>query len=451
MDNDRIKNSLGQAILNNEWSHAYLLIGSRGTGKTTTARLIAKTVNCPNRKKGEEPCNKCESCQAVTAGSSVDVIEIDAASHTGVDDIRDLREKARLAPTASKFKVYIIDEVHMLSTSAFNALLKTLEEPPTHVIFILATTDPHKLPETITSRCLISDFGKAEKSEIISGLKRIAREEKLKVNEEVLVQVTDLARGSHRDAAKILEQLSQMSANIGLELIDSLNASNFDAVSEKLFKYLVWGEKNKALPLVETETGGEEIKVIGLTNNLLTLIKNKILTGDKEVSGTDFWWLTERLMASQRLVPDCPVPQLPLEAVLAEWFEKKSAEPTLRHAEPRLNRGNLVSASPANAGSDKPRDPDIHQDDTFGQIVAKWPEIVAATKPFNHSLMAVLKAGKPKQIAGDYLIVGVLYKFHKEKLEETKNRDTLEKVISDIIGKHIKTKFELEVKKNGNV
>src|SRR5574340_569092 len=132
LDNQKIKETLGKALLANNFGHAYLLIGPRGTGKTTVARLIAKVVNCQNRKKGEEPCNRCASCKAITEGTSLDVIEIDAASNTGVDDIRDLREKVKLAPTSSKYKVYIIDEVHMLSTSAFNALLKTLEEPPTH-------------------------------------------------------------------------------------------------------------------------------------------------------------------------------------------------------------------------------------------------------------------------------------------------------------------------------
>jgi DNA polymerase-3 subunit gamma/tau len=182
IDNSEIRETLGKSLLENKFSQAYLLVGTRGSGKTSMARLIAKVVNCTGRKLGEEPCNKCESCVAITDGRSLDVVEIDAASNTGVDDIRDLREKVKLAPVQGKFKIYIIDEVHMLSTSAFNALLKTLEEPPEHVIFVLATTDPQKLPETIVSRCLVYDFKTASKEELVRSLSRVVAGEKIKVD-----------------------------------------------------------------------------------------------------------------------------------------------------------------------------------------------------------------------------------------------------------------------------
>lgn len=417
IDSVKIRESLGKSILEDNWSHAYLLLGSRGTGKTTTARLIAKTVNCTKRKKGEEPCNKCDSCKSISTGSSMDVIEIDAASHTGVDDIRDLREKVKLAPGLSKHKVYIIDEIHMLSTSAFNALLKTLEEPPSHVIFVLATTDPQKLPETIISRCLVYDFGKAQQDEVVTGLKKIAAAEKLKVEEDVLTRIAQIATGSHRDAAKILEQLSSQSAKIDLALLDRLNTSSFNVQSKELLELLVRGKKEEAFTLIEESVDNNDLKVSALTNGLLFLLQEIILLKEKsEFSSKDLWWLMEKLIDSKNLSVNCPVPQLPLEILVAEWCDKIPKE-----------KESII----------------IEKSDLFNLIESKWPEIVAATKSHNHSLMAVLKAGSPKGINGSVLTIGVLYKFHKEKLEETKNRDTLEKVISDIIGTVIEVKFEL--------
>lgn len=432
LDSIRIRESLGTAILNNEWSHAYLLVGKRGTGKTTTARLIAKTINCTDRKKGEEPCNKCNSCLSISGGSSMDVIEIDAASNTGVEDIRDLREKVKLAPSASKYKVYIIDEVHMLSNSAFNALLKTLEEPPAHVVFVLATTDPQKLPETIVSRCLVYDFGRAQQDEIISGLKKIAISENLKIEEIVLVRVAQISAGSHRDAAKILEQLAQQSAKIDLELLDSLNTPNFESQAKELFKLMVRGEKQGALKLIEEETASDETKVLVLTNSLLSLLQEVILSKEKsEISGKDLWLLMQKLIEAINLSKNCPVAQLPLEILVADWCDS-----------------HVIATPPAGVGkqSSNEEPEQIVYNDTFELIKEKWPEIVLATKPFNHSLMAVLKAGNPIKMTGHELVISVLYKFHKEKLEEAKNRDTLEKVISDIIGAPIKVKFELAKK-----
>ncbi|MCX6808443.1 MAG: DNA polymerase III subunit gamma/tau [Candidatus Berkelbacteria bacterium] len=196
--------------------HAYLLTGPRGIGKTSTARLLAKAINCEKtvearKNKTEysgEPCNECENCIAINEGRAIDVIEIDAASHTGVDDVRDLIEKAKLQPTRMSKKVYIIDEVHMLSKSAFNALLKTLEEPPLHVVFILATTESHKIPATILSRAQRYDFRRADKADLIENLKRVAVAEKIEIDDASLELIALSAAGGHRDALSLLEQVS---------------------------------------------------------------------------------------------------------------------------------------------------------------------------------------------------------------------------------------------------
>src|ERR1700722_6921705 len=186
LDSAAVRDTL-HAVLQNDVSHAFLFTGPKGLGKTSTARIVAKVVNCERRKKGEvEPCNECDQCVSITNGTNVDVLEIDAASNRGIDEIRELKEKIRLAPVAAKRKVYIIDEVHMLTTEAFNALLKTLEEPPEHAMFILCTTEAHKVPETIISRCFQVQFKPAKDKEIARSLTRIIEGEEINIEKDVL-------------------------------------------------------------------------------------------------------------------------------------------------------------------------------------------------------------------------------------------------------------------------
>ncbi len=199
-----IVKTLQNAVLKHKIAHAYLFCGPRGTGKTTVAKLMAKAVNCPHNEKA--PCNECDSCLSIQAGTHPDIIEIDAASNNGVDEIRDLIEKVKYSPIEGKYKVYIIDEVHMLSQGAFNALLKTLEEPPTHVIFILATTEPHKVLPTIISRCQRFDFTRVNQSEIGSRVREVLTAEKIKYEDGVIRLISQLAEGGLRDALSILEQ-----------------------------------------------------------------------------------------------------------------------------------------------------------------------------------------------------------------------------------------------------
>jgi DNA polymerase-3 subunit gamma/tau len=213
---DHVVQTLQNAIRSERVGHAYLFAGPRGTGKTTTARLLAKAVNCLAESPAERPCDRCEHCQAVNNGRFLDLIEIDAASNTSVDDVRDLRDKINFAPTQGKYKVYIIDEVHMLSTAAFNALLKTLEEPPPHAIFILATTEIHKIPATVLSRCQRHEFRRIPVRLIVQHLQHLCQQEKVDVDEETLTLIARQATGSLRDAISLLDQLASTGGPIRL-------------------------------------------------------------------------------------------------------------------------------------------------------------------------------------------------------------------------------------------
>ena len=203
---EHVTRTLKNALKEKRFSHAYLFSGPRGTGKTSTAKIFAKAVNCLEGP-APEPCNRCEPCRRIAEGSLMDVVEIDAASNRGVDEIRDLRDKVKFAPTEVRYKVYIVDEVHMLTTEAFNALLKTLEEPPDHVIFILATTEPHKLPQTIRSRCQHFPFHRISFREIVRHLHRICDAQSVEVDEAALATIARAADGGMRDALSLLDQV----------------------------------------------------------------------------------------------------------------------------------------------------------------------------------------------------------------------------------------------------
>ena len=219
---DHVVTTLKNAIAADRVAHAYLFAGSRGTGKTTLARLLAKAVNCLNPDPTKRPDNQCENCKAVNENRFLDLIEIDAASNTSVDDVRDLRDKINFSPSQGKYKIYIIDEVHMLSTAAFNALLKTLEEPPPHAIFVLATTEIHKIPATVSSRCQRHEFRRVPVDEIVGNLKKIIQAEKIQADDDALIQIARQSAGGMRDAQSLLDQLSSMGEKITLALAQTV-------------------------------------------------------------------------------------------------------------------------------------------------------------------------------------------------------------------------------------
>ncbi len=246
-----IARMLKNALLQQKISHAYIFSGPRGVGKTTTARILAKALNCKNGPD-ESPCGACESCRAVTEGSSVDVIEIDGASNNSVDDVRDLRERVKYAPSGGKYKIYIIDEVHMLSGSAFNALLKTLEEPPSHVIFVLATTEMKKIPATVLSRCQHMPFRRIASAVIKARLQHIVDSEKIGISSHALGLVAKAADGSMRDSLTILDQVSSFSDEITEEQVQNLLGLTDFGMLAKTAHALILGNRTDLIEIVES-------------------------------------------------------------------------------------------------------------------------------------------------------------------------------------------------------
>lgn len=248
--------TLRNAIVADRVAHAYLFAGPRGTGKTTLARLLAKAVNCQNEDKSKRPCNECDYCRAVSENRFLDLIEIDAASNTSVDDVRDLRDKINFAPTQGKFKIYIIDEVHMLSTAAFNALLKTLEEPPPHAIFVLATTEIHKIPATVLSRCQRHEFRRVPVDEIVANLKRIVTAENIQADDEALALIARQSAGGMRDAQSLLDQLSSTGERITMELAQTVLGTATSQTVLELVASILDGEAGRGLEAIHRALDG---------------------------------------------------------------------------------------------------------------------------------------------------------------------------------------------------
>ena len=246
---DHVTSTLKNEIKNGRVSHAYLFTGSRGTGKTTCAKILAKAVNCEHNVDGE-PCNECEVCRGLDNGSIYDVVEIDAASNNGVDNIRELRDETNYAPSRGKYRVYIIDEVHMLSTGAFNALLKTLEEPPAHVIFILATTEVHKLPATILSRCQRFDFKRIQPETMAVRLKEVAGLEGLSLDDDAAMLIARIADGALRDGLSILDQCAGRSKEINSDLVSEVAGLAGREAMYKLSDCIANSDSNTAMSII---------------------------------------------------------------------------------------------------------------------------------------------------------------------------------------------------------
>ena len=324
---EHIVKTLQGALLSGRIAHAYLFTGPKGTGKTTLARLFAKALNCEKLKIGQiEPCNKCDSCVAINNGSSLDLIEIDAASNRGIDEIRNIKDSALVAATSSNYKIFVIDEVHMLTPPAFNALLKTLEEPPSHVIFVLATTEPHKILATILSRVQRFDFKKITNEQIARKLKKIAKQEKLEIDEEVFATLADFAGGSLRDAESALSKLVAFAG----EKISIADASEIlGVVSHKVHQALLAavqnGNSKEAIDIIANlyESGADlenfaKQFVNFLRARLISAVGSGVLISSGDDSPAKLIEILNVFLKARYEIKSSPIPQLPLELAVFE-------------------------------------------------------------------------------------------------------------------------------------
>jgi DNA polymerase-3 subunit gamma/tau len=427
---DHIVRALTNAI-NMGWiSHAYLFSGPRGTGKTTVARIFAKSLNCVNGPT-VDPCNSCEECISIQQGTSLDVVELDAASNRGIDEIRNLREQTRFVPMGGRYRVFIIDEAHMLTQEAFNALLKTLEEPPLNIIFILATTDPQKIPPTIASRCLRFDFRRIPDNLIKKRLIEIAEGENIPYDDSALDILAKYADGSLRDALAYMEE-SILYGGGRLkeeEVIECLGIPSEFQVRDFLTA-LYNGDINRGLEILdETLERGVEIRVF--IDNILSSLKEMAFFSEKR-SGIN--WSVEDIVKCIYIFEDISsklrwynFPRLVLEVGVAKIIN------TLRHPS--------VASEPQ-----KPEIPPVEFSVDFERIRDLWPLFLDAVKKESVRLHAVLRECYPRSFSDNTLTVGIKagLSFHYEYLNRIENKRVLERILHSVVKKNVRIDFVME-------
>src|SRR5436190_16261857 len=358
---DAASRALQGAIISSRVAHAYLFSGSRGTGKTSAARLLAKALNCTGRARDSaEPCNRCQSCVEMTAGSALDLIEIDAASNRGIDEIRDLREKVNLSPALGPYKVYIIDEAHMLTEPAFNALLKTLEEPPAHVVFVLCTTDAQKIPLTVIGRCQQFVFRRHSEEQIVSRLTHIAKAEKVQVEPDAMKLIARTAQGSMRDAVGLLDQLVPLaSGTVSLDSARSLLGIADPRLLDSLLDDVLGGRAAEALgELNRVYSEGAELRQVvrglmeGCRDRLVAALSKQDRATARRLSAVLDALLhldgEVRRHAEPRFLVEATLARLAVESEAGSGEQKvQSAPPALRATSPPGGEETTRSPAPA--------------------------------------------------------------------------------------------------------
>ena len=489
-----VTKTLLNALSSSRVSHAYLFCGPRGTGKTSTGRILAKAVNCLTHNGQGEPCNTCHMCQAITRGAALDVIEIDAASNRRIDEMRDLRERVNYAPNQARYKVYIIDEVHMLTNEASNALLKTLEEPPPHAIFVLATTEAHKVLPTIMSRCQRFDFRRISQADVVSKLAQICGEEGIDTEPEGLRLIARSATGSLRDAENLLQQLTtyygsrvelqQIQATLGItgdwrvkELakhiinndisagMRTLSSVNSDGLDLKQFnRELV--EYLRGLLLVKT--GADT--ALDLTSEDIAELKDlsakaslpQVLKAVKLFGQLDFGFDSYSTLPLELALVDCALPAQEEKASPVAQAEHELSQPAAvaptpaspKPPEPPLAKSGPAAApeaAPAKVARGEPKRPVVKPEPAAVRETApspeagseierlrlNWKRIIdeAPAEVKKTTAVAILRSAnvKPVAIDGDTVVLSSRYDFHKEQIEKPENQKVAEQIISSFL------------------
>ncbi len=496
---EHITTTLKNAITLNRVHHAYLFAGPRGIGKTSTARILSKALNC-EKGPSPSPCNKCTSCQEINKTSSMDVIEIDGASNRGIDEIRNLRESVKFAPSRGRYKIYIIDEVHMLTTEAFNALLKTLEEPPQHVKFIFATTEAHKLLPTILSRCQRFDFRRIPIKDIVVKLQQVAKEEKLDIEKDVFLYIAKASDGSMRDAESILDQVSSFSkGKVHLkDVITSLGMIE----EETLFRssdLVIKKDTRESIHLIdELVNSGKDVKQflyevlehfrnimiakVGGSEELIDLPKEsieRITKQSQSLSKGDIFYIINVISNSLRMIKQL----LPERVVLELCMVKLTSRDSISSIEEILSKlpeeskvSQKLPSRPVVATAPKPTTNPHHGfvqkiQESVKHVIehekpektvseappavdisrAKdaWPILVKTMAVKKMSISSYLSEGEPETVKGSVIYVGLPKElnFHREVLEEKRNKLPIEEALSQILDVRVGLQFILTDRK----
>jgi len=484
---EHVTRTLERALADNRVAHAYLFAGPRGTGKTSTARILAKAVNCTGGPP--LPCNTCPTCVAVNEGRALDLIEIDAASNRGIDEIRDLRDKVRFAPSEGKFKFYVLDEVHMLTTEAFNALLKTLEEPPAHVIFVLATTDPQRIPATVLSRCQRFDFRRVRLADIVARLEAIVQSEGLQAARPALELIARSATGSMRDAESLLDQLLVYAQEGTLDVaeVQAVLGMRGGEQVPPLVAALIGGDLPAVLHLVQRAVDdGADLRQFNreLVAHLRGLLFLAVTRDGADLLDVPREALEEMRAQAQRTTAgrlaawvrrfselDADLRggwygQLPLELALVEAAlpadePAPAGEPA--RAAPPAPRPTRPAAPPAaplprpapqqppaarRPAPEAPVSPPPDDEEEAGapggdlpleRVLDAWPRVVEGIRPVDPSVQALLHPSycRPIGVDGRLVVLGFRFDFHKTKIEEVRNRRIVEQVLSKVLRSNV--------------
>ncbi|MBI4458033.1 DNA polymerase III subunit gamma/tau [Candidatus Uhrbacteria bacterium] len=476
-DQEHVKMTLAAEVETGKIAHAYLFSGPRGVGKTTTARILARAVNCAARAAGKsEPCAECEHCLAAAENRSLDIIEIDAASHRGIDAVREnIIEHARFTPARAPFKVFIIDEVHMLTTEAFNALLKTLEEPPSHVMFILATTELHKVPATIVSRCQRFDFRKIGFAEVVGRLRDLAEREGCKVDDKAVEEIARRAEGSLRDAEGLLGKVLAVSDGKRVSYDDALSVlprSNAAAVSE-FVECLVKRDGRTALMTIgEGLEAGLDMEQFAL--DAVELLRKTLLAAvagpesvaeemDKETAARVGGWVAvgagelarmiEMLLEARARMKISHLQHLPLELAAVKvcgggaglspsaasgMAGGKGLVPESRGLVPSEASVPVPTAKSEGPVPPPKEEQKVPASADLEAVKAVWQEFIRKAGEENHSLPFVLGIGQPVDAEPGKVVLGFEFAFHRDKVNEEKNRRVLEKVLGELLGDKVR-------------